>query len=442
MKLKMSRYTQIAQCDVGIMLYNSLSGKILYISDEAIIKEIGKGDFDNIKISEQLISLGFLVNANDTEEETALLDYFDRIANKDLSLTILPTLQCNFRCNYCYEDFKNERITDSTINGIVKFVKNNIHEFNRLSVDWFGGEPLLEIEKINELSQKLIQVCRDYKKPYVASMTTNGYLLTKDIFKMMLRNKVLSYQITLDGDEENHNQNRHLVNGGITYEKILENLRSIQNDVKTHFSIIIRTNFTSEMAERIEPYIEFLYNNFGNDRRFSFLFRPVGDWGGNRVSQMRSEIITDFSCVLDKMIHSKVQLNYGVYYGLLRNGICEAAKRNSYIIKPSGEICKCTCLLDLADNQVGKLDQNGNMNLNKNLLSKWIYRFDKMPHRCTACSMLPVCGNSSCPANCMFSKRDYSCGYENFYIKEILKLFSQNIKKYEFIEVLNEDGIR
>lgn len=439
MKFKMSRYTQMIQCDVGIMMYNSLSGKILYVSDETIIKEIDKGEFGSISTRERLISLGFLVNDNDTEDESARLALFDKIANNDLSLTILPTLQCNFRCEYCYEDFKNEKITDATINGIVEFVKNNIHGFNRLIVDWFGGEPLLEIEKINELSQKLIQVCRKYRKPYIASMTTNGYLLTKDVFKMMLRNKVISYQITLDGDEENHNQNRHLANGSGTYRRILDNLISIHNNISTHFSIVIRTNFTSEMAERMEPYIRFLYNNFGEDRRFSFLFRPVGDWGGYRVSQIQSTIISDFSYVLDKMIYSKVQLNYGVYYGILKNGICEAAKRNSYIIKPSGEICKCTCLLDLPDNQVGQLDENGNMNLNKNLLSKWVYRFDKIPNHCTSCSMLPICGNSSCPANILLSKIDYSCGYENYYIKEILTLFSRDIEKYGFVEVLNDE---
>ena len=357
MKLKMSRYSKIVHCDEGIMMYNSLSGKILYTSDEEIIEKINKGNYDTSEINNRLLSFGFLVNVDETEEGAALLDYYDRIANKDLTLTILPTLQCNFRCNYCYEDFKNERIMDSTIDGIVEFVKKNIHGFNRLSVDWFGGEPLLEIDAINNLSQKLIQVCREYKKPYIASMTTNGYLLTKDVFKIMLRNKVLSYQITLDGEEEIHNRNRHLTNGGPTYSRILENLRSIKDNIRTHFSIIIRTNLTLEMSEHLKQYIEFLYNNFGNDRRFSFLFRPVGDWGGDRVSQMHPEMITDFSYILDKMAHSKIQLNYGVYYGLLRNGICEAAKRNSYVIKPSGEVCKCTCLLDV--------------NVNIKMIKKW-----------------------------------------------------------------------
>lgn len=421
-----------------VLVYNSLSGKILYTSNNNIIEKIKKENYTEPELENKLFSYGFLVNTNETETEGALLAYFDKIANKDLTLTILPTLQCNFRCNYCYEDFKNDRITASTIDGIVAFVKKNIQRFDRLFVDWFGGEPLLEINAINELSQKLIQVCRDYKKPYIASMTTNGYLLTENVFKSMLHNKILSYQITLDGEEQNHNRNRHLVNGGETYSTILKNLQDIKEHIKAYFSIIIRTNLTLDMSERIEAYIEFLHNNFGDDRRFSFLFRPVGNWGGERVSQMQSEMITDFSSVLDKMARSKIQLNYGVYYNSLRNGICEAAKRNSYVIKPSGEVCKCTALLDSADNQIGRLDSNGDMILNKDLLSKWIYRFDKMPDKCISCSMLPTCGNSSCPANCLFSQQKYSCGYENFYIKQTLNLLSKNAKKYNFIEVLDE----
>lgn len=434
MDYRLSQYVTSVRCDTGLIMYNSLNSKMIYVSEEEDIIKIEEGDIEDLKIREKLISYGFLIKKS--EQEAALLSYFDKIANKDLTLIILPTLQCNFRCSYCYEEFKNERITDATVDGIVEFIRKNISSFSRLHVDWFGGEPLLEIDRINEISQKLIQVCRYYKKPYIASMTTNGYLLTEEVFKEMLRNRIVSFQITIDGDKRNHDKNRHLVDGGSTYDTILNNLKRIKQNVRKHFSIIIRTNFTLSMCEHTEQHIEFMNRYFGDDRRFSFLFRPVGDWGGDRVKKMKTEIIPDCSVIFKKMSCSSKQLNYEVYYGILRNSICEAAKRNSYVIKPHGEVCKCTCLLDSKHNEVGRLYSDGKMKIDKERLGKWINNFDIASKECFSCSMLPSCSNSVCPANRITSKQTRTCGYENFYVKEVLKLFGNNIERYNFIEVV------
>lgn len=61
-----------------------------------------------------------------------------------MSLIIAPTLDCNFRCPYCFEDLKKIYMTKGTVNAIKNFVRNKIKNgVTNLNVSWYGGEPLL-----------------------------------------------------------------------------------------------------------------------------------------------------------------------------------------------------------------------------------------------------------------------------------------------------------
>lgn len=40
------------------------------------------------------------------------------LSNQSQELILFPTEQCNFRCTYCYEDFKLGRMSNGTVNGI------------------------------------------------------------------------------------------------------------------------------------------------------------------------------------------------------------------------------------------------------------------------------------------------------------------------------------
>ena len=55
---------------------------------------------------------GFLVNNSVFEIDYIKQEYFQqRYAQNNLSLTILPTLACNFRCIYCYEKHDAQSMT-------------------------------------------------------------------------------------------------------------------------------------------------------------------------------------------------------------------------------------------------------------------------------------------------------------------------------------------
>ena len=102
--------------------------------------------------------------------------------------------------------------------------------FKSLHVSWFGGEPLLGLKTIKNLSKKFISICFQNGLDYSASITTNGYLLNERIIhQLILDYRVNNFQITIDGDEESHNFQRVLRNGKGSYSKILENIKGLQN---------------------------------------------------------------------------------------------------------------------------------------------------------------------------------------------------------------------
>ena len=155
--------------------------------------------------------------------------------NQFLHLVILPTENCNFRCIYCYEEHESKIMSQDVQDGIVNYVEQHIKDYQALRVEWFGGEPLCQKEIINNLSKRLKDICKANKKPYYGSMTTNGYLLDPETFKVMhKKNGIMRYQITIDGLAESHNKQRALSNGKPTFDTIIENLRNIRDSMQCY----------------------------------------------------------------------------------------------------------------------------------------------------------------------------------------------------------------
>mgnify|MGYP000969126329 CR=1 FL=1 len=73
---------------------------------------------------------------------------------------------------------EKRRMSINYLDLIARFVDKNIEKYKGLKVEWFGGEPLLELESIYYLSQKFKDICKLHKKPFISCMTTNGYYLT------------------------------------------------------------------------------------------------------------------------------------------------------------------------------------------------------------------------------------------------------------------------
>lgn len=159
---------------------------------------------------------GVLVPEGFDERAAVHEQYLTKYRDDYLNLIILPTEDCNFRCVYCYESFERGAMADEIMSAIKKYVAAHTR-LRFLDISWFGGEPLFAPNVVIELSRWFHDYSRERGIEYRASITTNGSLLSPDVAEEIIANGVQHFQITLDGEQADHDQRRVLNGGGGTF---------------------------------------------------------------------------------------------------------------------------------------------------------------------------------------------------------------------------------
>lgn len=201
------------------------------------------------------------------------------LSHSILDLHILPTEKCNFRCLYCYEDFKIGRMKPEIIKGIKNLIKKRIHELKQLRISWFGGEPLIATHVVLDISHFAKNLAEKNNCLFHFGMTTNGYLLDKNRFDLLINAGINAFQISLDGTEELHNKTRLRADGAGTFNTIWANLLSMANSDK-QFEVVLRIHVTPENHNNIYQLLTLIKSNMGGDNRFRIFLKAIANLGG------------------------------------------------------------------------------------------------------------------------------------------------------------------
>ena len=420
----LSKYTAIIKSeDRGYILHNSFLGTVAHIPleytniiDYFTVNGISEEDI-NIPSIAELRKNKFFV-PNDIDEKAIInrmLEYEKN--NSGFQVIILPHENCNFRCTYCYEIFERQKMKSDVIQGLKKFIENKSTATPHLQVSWFGGEPLLAKEVIYELSDSFMASCKQNGIQYTSAITTNGYFLSSDVFKELIKREVRSYQITLDGNESTHNMTRKLKGGGGTYNQILGNLINMRNS-NEKFIVHIRVNYTDEIIKNIDKFLGEISEKFKGDPRFTMSFHPMGKWGGPNdeslnVCDPESAWLKKLH-LIEKAYDSGMNIDVNEYLHP-SNIACYAGKESSIVVRSDGKVCKCTVALEDPRNIVGKITKEGNMEIDQSLWNLWVGFDDKNNTKCQSCIFSPTCQSIACPLEaidtkippCPFTKIEY-----------------------------------
>lgn len=406
---KYNHFYESKELDKSILI-NYLNGRMIIFKDEANnqIKDFILGKNPNSTIYNYLFNNGYLVDKDIDALKEVEKTQRDVYEHKDvLSLVFILTENCNLRCVYCCEQHKQTRMSTGLQDQIVKFVEENIHKYKCLKVEWFGGEPLLCMDIIEYLSKKFMAICNKHKVQYFAVTSTNGFLLNAQNLEKLKNLRVLSYQITVDGVKETHDSQRMQANGSGSWDIIIHNLRDIRDNFKSNLiSLIIRTNVTYPIYQNIDKYMDFLTNEFGTDKRFSFLWRIAEDWGNIEEKNLKILCgIKEYSNVMKMAAQKGLRNRY--LSGTLKPGerACEAAKKNSLIFFPTGIIGKCERDEHQEKSHIGTIDdllRDPDKYLNITLSKE-----QEVPEMCRTCSKFTICLGKACPFI-----TDIQCGYE------------------------------
>ena len=434
---KLSKFNYHCLNDAGeLLLFNSYLGfnsmcKIKNKTVQRLFLENHTSLTDEILL--KLVKKGIIV-ANELDEDMKLKSLItDTIASQRLGLTISPTEGCNFRCKYCYESHDNLNITNEVKENIIIFVRNNIHKYTNLHVSWFGGEPLLSLKTVQDMSKEFMKICNFNRRKYSSTMTTNGYLLDIDTFKTLLDCKINLFQISIDGIKTTHDYQRPTVTGKTTFDLIVKNLLEIKKLRERNFHIVIRSNVTKEIFNDLDEYIDLISSICENDNRFSVMINFAAVWSDNIDAEFQDtffEDLTSLSPIYQKIIDSKKKIKFLLPLNTSES-CCHLGTNNSFFIRPNGEIHKCTILFEDPNNIVGNL-VNGKMVLNDKYYSK-----NLNPNMCAElydCFYAPLCKGEVCPA-----KRSEKTECPSS--KSILGYYLQLLDNYETFDVVDEGEI-
>ena len=353
-----------------------------------------------------------------------------RYGNTVLSLTILPTLNCNFACSYCFEGRRPSRsaISDATISAILSMVQSQAKQRQPVSVVWFGGEPLLEADACFEMDESIRSTCESGSSTYRSSMVTNGYLLATVDMARLASSSIRSVQVTLDGDRETHDSRRFLHDGSQTFDTILAGIQSVLRH--TRIKVSLRVNIDRTNVGNIDSLLACLTEaGLLKQERISLHFAPVSATTSTGECSLHAA-----SCFAPRE-YSGIQVDlyrklveYGMKLVPYPNGgfvNCGAIVPTSLVVLPDGEIHKCWETVGSEDESCGNISDLRSMRVHPNYL-KWT-AFDPFDREdCLKCSILPVC-MGGCPRQAMESGgRDTLdvCPPWRFNVEEMIGLFA------------------
>lgn len=431
--MKFSLYNLFLPFERKMLAYNSVNDKFMLLEYplfnllQATIKESNPIGLQEIHPDcfNALIQNGFIVD----KEKDEYAEVRDIIINTDqdesfFNIIINPTMNCNFKCWYCYENhIKSSKMSEDIIKKVYKLIDNvsSKEQTKNLYLSWFGGEPLLYFDKVmipilEYANQKTIEKNIRFE----SDITTNGYLINQKMIDNFIKYNITHNQITLDGHRDLHNTVRNVNEKRGSYDEIINNIKLL---CKNNISTTLRINFTSETLKSVLNIIEDISDLSNEDRQWLEI-------SFHQVWQTKEKGNLELSEKL-KTIKKAFKNNNFFVSGNIQDNIrnsCYADKTNEVVINYNGDAFKCTARDFTKNNREGVLQEDGTIDWFEKNTTRLMAKLNNKP--CQTCPILPLCGSGCSQVAFENNGEDY-CVYD-FDIEK-----KKEVVREHFIECMN-----
>jgi len=178
-------------------------------------------------------------------------------------LKYIMTMDCNFRCDYCFEGGKTNKFLD--VDEAVKLGKQILNEMNQkeLTVLYFGGEPFLRFRDMKLITQNLAMYASKVNKKINFTSITNGTILTDELVKHLSHYRYYM-SISCDGIEIAQNIHRGFLNGAKISFPIVERSIKILNSATKDLciSMVVTNQNVKYLSQSFEWLLGLNIRNF------------------------------------------------------------------------------------------------------------------------------------------------------------------------------------
>lgn len=407
--------------------------------DENVIKE----DFECLpeNMKKTLYEAGILVDVRlDEIRKLKYIHNLQRFSNNNaLSLTIIPTNACNFRCSYCFEKdtkYSSNSMSEKVMSSIIHYIDRKLSDNGRLDITWFGGEPLVRFDIIEYLQGQINQLVKRKNISLTVSAISNGYLYTKEVSKKMSTLGFNNIQITIDGNKEEHDAHRVLTTGEGTFDKIIYNVINGDPSIR----VVIRINIHKENACKIEDFLQYIaHSPLSEMQNVSFYFAIVRDENASHGCISKNCFsIHEYSEEEIRLYRQACSIGLNFTFGIVpMYTSCGGLSPNSFIVEPNGLMKKCYNQVGKENTYIGSIVDDASIENKITEVNESIwYGWDEYnSEKCRNCKILPLC-MGGCPYYTLnddmknaYGDIDYRCSTYKYNLQNMLEIMADEYEK-------------
>jgi len=343
-KWKCSEFNYIKTCNTGYLVYNTLYNSLFRLDEEEYEEFCSLNSQATHK--KIWIKNGLWV-PEDFEE---CKDYVETAQHysarkRPLSITITSTMKCNAKCSYCYEkNVLKQDMEPQVVRKIRTFLlKQKVSSGVR--INWFGGEPLLNQNLLDKVSNML----RAQGISYHSYLITNGSLLDEAMIKEKFPLwKVRDVQISLDGTKKEYERRKKYQETDM-YEKVMENICLL---AKYKINVHIRLNTDSKNRANIIRLAKELEQRFGEEDRVTYY--PAFLTGDKKILS-EAERLEFVGQMIRALGNTRKLLSATKFYSTPRVNACMKHDPNCFTIDVNGNLYDCEHFVGKEEMAIGTL---------------------------------------------------------------------------------------
>lgn len=325
--------------DEGLLLYHTMTKALLLLTLEEA--ELYKTTPTALP---QLIEEWFLVpeSHDDRLLSRQIRDVAKMLKKKTgaiTSYTILTTTDCNARCFYCYEMGRPRTpMSEETAIQTADFIINH-SKGEKVSLHWFGGEPLYNKPVISLICRRLKEAGIEYH----STMITNGYLFNDSVITEAKDEwRLKKVQITLDGTEQTYNRCKAYIYKNVNaYRRVIGNIHRLKD---ANIRVSIRLNIDMHNAENLSELADELHKEFNDPKGISvYLHALFEEVKGSKAihNEEKRKYVFDQINDIEKRLKDYGFTRPGRLNRQVKTNRCMADNDISAVIVPDGHIGRC-----------------------------------------------------------------------------------------------------
>lgn len=397
----------------GCYLFNTRTGALLSLNSDRH-SQITHDELIDDDLFSLLSREGFIVDES-VDELALILDSNEkaRLSKESFSATIELTESCNFSCQYCYQAHAPKHLDNSTAERIVRYLSKKMQERSHVHVNWFGGEPLLKLNKLRDISEKLSQEAARLNCQLTQFITTNGYLINAELAQLLAKLGIQNVQITLDGDETTHNRLRPLASGNNTYREVI---KACTHVVEAGIDLMVRVNLNKLNANNVIQLLDdLLAAGITPDKAVIHIVRTIDH--GTCDSMMREACYTnaEFAGLWIGLLKEVANRGFGLPSLAPLSYNCPFDLQQTVMIGHDGSVRHCSS----SDGRLATLSEEGEEVEKTALFEKIKNRRPTDDKHCSSCRYLPMC-----MGGCSYLKEigQEACNPERYVLGEMVAL--------------------